>query len=160
MADRRDELALGPVEVEHPLVGLALLVEGEDESLLGGTAVGHVAHDAQVAHRVAVVVAHGRDADRHGEPAAVLADVGPVAGVLVGAAGDRVGDDVVARSDAELSAPATRISRLSWNGIGVVRPTTSSAAYPSSCSAPGLNQVMIPSRSVAMKAVPLAESSS
>ena len=49
VADRRDELALGAVEVEHPLVGLPLLVQGEDQRLLGGTTVGHVAYDAEVA---------------------------------------------------------------------------------------------------------------
>ena len=160
VAHRRDELALGPVEVEHPLVGLALLVEGEDERLLGRAAVGDVADHAEVAHRAAVVVAHRRDAHRDGEPAAVLADVGPVAGVLVGAVRDRVGHHAVVGRDAAASARGrgSRGSRGTASGwCGRRRP---SAEYPSSCSAPGLNQVMMPSRSVAMNAVPLAESSS
>ena len=112
VADGRDELSLGAVELQHPLVGLPLLVQGEDQGLFGSATIGHVAHDAQVARGVSFVVGRRGHAHRDGEPAPVLADERPVPQVLVRAERERFGHHAVAGRDPELVRPFEELAAL------------------------------------------------
>lgn len=87
------------------------MVERGLEPLLGDLAGGEVVGDAEVAGDRAVLLADRRDRERDGEPGAVLADVGPLAGLGLAVLGE-VHDDVEAGFDAELGRPFGQLGRV------------------------------------------------